>query len=272
VGSHRVRADRSRNIARTSALAALLLVLAGTYLVAQRHREPVAPLGVGVSTGSTGGGPDSTGGGPTSRSEDDARQAAPFDRTAHSTTDPASPWVVVNKTHPISPIDFRPELAIVRGYQVAVPAAGPLTDLLDASDRAGLGLKIASAFRSYAYQVHVHDALVASEGSAAADRVSARAGYSEHQTGLAVDLSTPADPGCDLEQCFGTTPAGRWLSQHAWEFGFLVRYTAGNEAVTGYAPEPWHLRFVGKPLARAMHDAGVSTLEQFLGVPGGGYP
>jgi D-alanyl-D-alanine carboxypeptidase len=201
-----------------------------------------------------------------------ARPRSGFDTKAHSTTDPSSIWVVVNKTHPIDPLSFRPELAIVRGYQVATAAAEPLTDLLDASDHAGLGFKIESAFRSYDYQVRVHDEHVASQGQQAADRVSARPGYSEHQTGLAVDLITPDDPSCDFDQCFAQTPGGRWLSQNAWRYGFLVRYTAGNESVTGYEPEPWHLRYVGKPLAAAMHDAGVTTLEQFLGVPGGDYP
>jgi D-alanyl-D-alanine carboxypeptidase len=200
-----------------------------------------------------------------------SRRTEPLDLAAHSTTNPASIWVVVNKTHPIRPLDFRPDLSIVRGYQVARPAAGPLTRLLAAGDAAGLGLKIESAFRSFAYQVHVHDQLVTTQGSSTADRVSARPGYSEHQTGLAVDLTTPAHPACDLAQCFARTPAGRWLAQRAWRFGFVVRYTAGNQAVTGYEPEPWHLRYVGRPLAAWMRATGVSTLEQVFHVSGGDY-
>jgi D-alanyl-D-alanine carboxypeptidase len=193
------------------------------------------------------------------------------DLSAHSTTDPASIWVVVNKTHPIRPLDFRPDLTIVRGYQVAEPAARPLSRLLDAADAAGIGFKIESAFRSYDYQESVHAGTVAARGRAAADRISARPGHSEHQTGLAVDLITPADPGCDFEQCFGRTPGGRWLRAHSWQYGFVVRYTAGNEAITGYAPEPWHLRYVGRPLAAAMQDAGVDTLEEVFGIRGGDY-
>jgi D-alanyl-D-alanine carboxypeptidase len=195
-----------------------------------------------------------------------------FDLGAHSTTDPSSIWVVVNKTHPISPAAFRPDLAIVRGYQVARPAARPLERLLDAGDRRGLGLKIESAFRSYAYQLHVHAATVASRGEAEADRISARAGYSEHQTGLAVDLVTPGDPGCDFEPCFAHTPAGRWLATDAWRWGFVVRYQPRTTAVTGYAPEPWHLRYVGRPLAEEMRRTGVRTLEQVFGISGGDYP
>jgi D-alanyl-D-alanine carboxypeptidase len=180
--------------------------------------------------------------------------------------------VIVNKTHPISPTDFRPDLALVRGYQMAVPAALPLGRLLDAGDRAGLGLKIESAFRSYAYQLSVHAATVASRGDAEADRLSARAGYSEHQTGLAVDLITPGDPGCDFEPCFAHSAAGRWLARNAWRWGFVVRYQQATTAITGYAPEPWHLRYVGRPLAAEMKREGVRTLEEFFGVPRGDYP
>jgi zinc D-Ala-D-Ala carboxypeptidase len=197
---------------------------------------------------------------------------APFDRAAHSTADPSSIWVIVNKTLPISPSDFRPELGLVRGYQVARAAAGPLERLLEAGDQWGLGLKIESAFRSYGYQEHVHAATVAAHGEAEAARLSARAGYSEHQTGLAVDLITPDDPACDFQPCFAHSPAGRWLARNGWRWGFIVRYQSATTAVTGYAPEPWHLRYVGRPLAAELHRTGTTTLEQFFGVAGGGYP
>ncbi|MFL6062599.1 MAG: D-alanyl-D-alanine carboxypeptidase family protein [Marmoricola sp.] len=209
----------------------------------------------------------------TSRGDASRRRAGlDIDTSAHSTSDPSSIWVVVNKTHPIHPLDFRPDIAIVRGYQVATAAAEPLGRLMDDGDRAGLGLKIASAFRSYDYQVAVHGDLVASEGQVAADKISARPGYSEHQTGLAVDLITPDEPGCDLDQCFAGTAAGSWLRENAWRYGFVVRYTAADRAITGYQPEPWHLRYVGRDLAAAMHASGTATLEQVFGISGGDYP
>jgi D-alanyl-D-alanine carboxypeptidase len=256
-------------VVRADRLLPIVLLLAGALVGCAPVRHAVdATGGAAAPLGSSGG---STGGGSPASSGTPAARPRPFDTTAHSTTDPHSIWVVVNKTHPISPSSYRPEISLVRGYQVAGPAAGPLSRLLDAGDAAGLGLKIASAFRSYDYQRTVHDGLVAREGTEAADQISARPGFSEHQTGLVVDLVTPRDPGCDLEQCFARTPAGRWLAAHAWELGFIVRYTAGNQAVTGYAPEPWHLRYVGRPLAAAMRAAGVTTLEEFLHVPGGDY-
>lgn len=207
----------------------------------------------------------------TSYSLSPAADEPAFDTTAHSTTDPASIWVIVNKTHPLEPADFVPELTLVRGYQVARPAAGPLTRLLDAADASGLRLKIASAYRSYGYQAGVHGHLVATEGDAAADAVSARPGYSEHQTGLAVDLEN-LDGSCALDACFARLPAGRWLTAHAWEYGFIERYTQADRAVTGYSPEPWHFRYVGTPLAARLHHTGVATLEQLFGVTGGDYP
>ncbi|MBD4644500.1 D-alanyl-D-alanine carboxypeptidase family protein, partial [Xanthomonas citri pv. citri] len=82
-------------------------------------------------------------------------------------------------------------------------------------------------------------------GRAEADRVSARPGYSEHQTGLAWDVGDAATPTCDLEACFGDTAAGRWVAAHAAEHGFVIRYPAGAEDETGFAHEPWHLRYVG---------------------------
>jgi zinc D-Ala-D-Ala carboxypeptidase len=195
-----------------------------------------------------------------------------IDLHAHSTTDPSSIWVVVNKKHPLSPATYAPHIAIVRGYQVAEAAAPALTRMLDASDRDGIGFKIESAYRSYDYQVGVHNSLVASQGQAYADKFSARPGYSEHQTGLAVDLITPADSSCDFDPCFAHTPGGRWIKAHSWQYGFIVRYTRADQAITGYSPEPWHVRYVGRALARYMHRTGIATLEQVFHIAGGGYP
>lgn len=208
---------------------------------------------------------------PAAMSVEPPERPKPFDRTQHSTTDPASTWVVVNKKHPIAP-DYRPAITLVRGYQVATPAAGPLAELLAASDREGLGFKIASAFRSYAYQQGVYGHVVAASGQTAADRVSARPGHSEHQTGLAADLVTPASPGCDFDACFADTAGGRWLAENAWRYGFIIRYQAGTTRLTGYSPEPWHLRYVGRPLAAELRRTHVATLEEFFGITGGDYP
>ena len=196
----------------------------------------------------------------------------PFDRSAHSTTDPSSIWVVVNKTHPIAAEDFRPDIDIVRGYQVATPAAGPLGGSSTPATAAVSGSRSPARSARTATSSTCTPRPPPPAGRRRPTCVSARAGYSEHQTGLAVDLITPDDPGCDFDACFARTPGGRWLARNAWRFGFVVRYQAATTAITGYAPEPWHLRYVGKPLAAELHRTGVATLEEFFGITGGDYP
>ncbi|MFJ3404542.1 M15 family metallopeptidase [Promicromonospora sp. NPDC090134] len=194
-----------------------------------------------------------------------------IDLTARSTTDPASPWVVVNKHTPLDPVDHEPDLTTVRGYLVRPDVAPDLTALLAAADADGVRLTLRSAYRGYPKQAAVYGGWVAQLGAQQADAVSARPGHSEHQTGLAVDVGGTTQPGCDFEPCFGETAEGRWVAEHAATYGFLVRYTPENSAVTGYAPEAWHLRWVGRDLAAYMRDVGVTTLEEVFDVPGGGY-
>lgn len=193
-----------------------------------------------------------------------------FDTRRHSWSDPDSIWVVVNKARPIRPLRHRPELAIVEGYQVHPEAAAALTALLRAARRTGLSLRIMSAFRSYDYQHTLYQRAVSDLGVEAAERVSARPGYSEHQTGLAIDFGA-ATGSCNVRPCFARTPEGRWLAENAHRFGFVLRYPRGSEDVTGYAAESWHYRFVGRPLAAEMAQRGVRTLEEFFGLPGGDY-
>ena len=139
----------------------------------------------------------------TRRASSAARQRRPesFDRTAHSTTDPTSIWVIVNKTHPIAPSDFRPEIDIVRGYQVATAAADPLRP--PPRRRRPAWPRLQDRQRVPLLRLPAAASTPRPPPPAAtptADLVSARAGYSEHQTGLAVDLVTPDDPACDFER------------------------------------------------------------------------
>ncbi|MGI5191717.1 D-alanyl-D-alanine carboxypeptidase family protein [Promicromonospora sp. CA-289599] len=200
-----------------------------------------------------------------------APPATGLDLREHSTGDPESPWVVVNKRRPLDPIDHEPDLTVVRGYLVRTDAAPDVAALLDAADADGVRLTLRSAYRGYPKQVEVYEGWVAQLGAEQADAVSARPGHSEHQTGLGVDVGGTTRPGCDFEACFAETVKGRWVAEHAAEFGMLVRYTRQNSAVTGYAPEPWHLRWVGRELAAHMRATGVTTLEEVFDVPGGDY-
>ncbi|MCI4660071.1 M15 family metallopeptidase [Cryobacterium zhongshanensis] len=198
---------------------------------------------------------------------------ATFDRTARSVDDPSSIWVVVNKSRPIAPVDYTPPDLVVLGVphvwepQLRRPAADAVVAMFAAfTAETGLKMQSQSAFRSYSTQRDVYDQDVTANGQAAADTDTARPGTSEHQTGLAIDISAlPA--ACSLQACFGGTAQGSWLAANAWRFGFLLRYPADKVPITGYTYEPWHFRYVGIELSTEMHVVGVTTLEEFFGLP-----
>ena len=122
----------------------------------------------------------------------------------------------------------------------------------------GYDMSIVSGFRSYEKQRQTFAYWASIDGEEVADTYSAQPGHSEHQTGLAMDISS-------LSQSYGETPEGKWLAAHCWEYGFLLRYPKGSEPITGYIYEPWHVRYLGTSTAKLLHDSGL-TLEEFLGV------
>jgi len=178
--------------------------------------------------------------------------------------------VLVNKRTPLSPRQYTPSLwplsvvGVSGGQAMRPEAAVAMRDLVVAAGKQGIGLQVGSGYRSYDTQVAVFDRYVRERGVAAAELTSARPSYSEHQTGLAADVTAPAE-GCAIAQCFGGTRAGRWVADNAWRFGFIVRYPNGYTSITGYEWEPWHVRYVGTDVSREMHDGGVPTYEQYLG-------
>lgn len=186
---------------------------------------------------------------------------------AHS--DPSSIDVVINKKRCFSPIDFTPtDLVGFNGFLVSAKIVPDLTAMFNAAAAAGLPLSMTSSYRSYSNQVVTYNNWVRVNGStAAADTVSARPGYSEHQTGFVFDLSAG---NCTLE-CFRSSAHYSWMLAHAHDYGFIERYPTGHEAITGYSPEAWHWRYVGVPTAQSMKRSGIKTLEQLWGVPGGSY-
>jgi D-alanyl-D-alanine carboxypeptidase len=142
--------------------------------------------------------------------------------------------------------------------------ADALSKLITDAKLANLKITPLSGFRSYDTQVSVYSNEVKSFGQAVADTESARPGTSEHQTGLTVDVG---GGGCGIEDCFGSTPEGKWVAQNAYKYGFIIRYPEGKQSTTGYRYEPWHLRFVGTDLANEMHSQKILTLEEFFGLP-----
>jgi D-alanyl-D-alanine carboxypeptidase len=137
-----------------------------------------------------------------------------------------------------------------------------LTAMAEAAAAAGNAIGVESAYRSYDDQVATFNHWVATSGYAAALTFSARPGHSEHQLGLAIDFRS--DPGgSPFTGSWGQTPAGKWMRLHAWEFGFIRSYPPNDTAVTCYASEAWHYRYVGRDMAAAIHASGLTT-RQYL--------
>lgn len=186
--------------------------------------------------------------------------------------------MVVNKRRPLNPLNYVPKNLVTpkfedgagsnaNGFQLAKPAAKALKLMATAMKTAGSGtLFMSSAYRSYQTQVAVHAKDVAAYGLKVGENLAARPGYSEHQTGLAVDLSALGQ-GCNIRVCFATTKAGKWLAANAWQYGFILRYPDGQTPTTGYQFEPWHFRYVGVDLSTAMHNSGVTVLENYFKLP-----
>ena len=185
--------------------------------------------------------------------------------------------VVVNKQRELDPIDYAPPTLVTvpssaaldnsRELVLAPLAAAALVDLADEMFDQGVGqLFVNSAYRTYEYQVELFESKTRQYGLAGALVRSAKAGHSEHQTGLAVDVSVPAQ-GCAIMTCFGDTQAGKWIADNAWRFGYIVRYEETTQATTGYSYEPWHLRYVGIEIAREYSKNGIHTLEDYWSLP-----
>lgn len=181
--------------------------------------------------------------------------------------DPAGLSVLVNKSRPLNPASYAPgDLVNARGsgQYLRAEAAAWLNGLFQGAADAGTGgLAVVSGYRSYAQQQQLYAYYVSIYGQAQADLISARPGYSEHQTGLAVDVGN-ANGSCGLSTCFGDTAAGIWVAANAYKYGFIVRYPNGYTGTTGYSYEPWHLRYVGVDLATDMKRRGIPTMEQYF--------
>ncbi|MDX2377485.1 M15 family metallopeptidase [Microbacterium sp. LRZ72] len=198
----------------------------------------------------------------------------------HDLRDPDRIWLGVNKTHPLDPIDAVPyDWTVPQGTRNAAnvfvrpDVTDSLADMSAGVAATGLGeMGLQSGFRGYAVQQRIHAQQVAALGRDAGEELAARPGYSEHQTGLAVDVFA-CTPGCGPIDAFGDTAVGEWVAENAWRYGWIVRYEEGRTDVTGYVPEAWHLRYIGPQLAEAYHEGGYDTLEQFFGLaPAPDYP
>ena len=172
---------------------------------------------------------------------------------------PESPTVkngilIANKQNPL-PADYN------KGEDVQAREA--FNQMAAAAKLDGYDLVAFSTFRSFERQETLYNQYVAKDGQEAADRYSARPGYSEHQTGFAFDIGEKNFEQHWASASFGDTPAGQWVAQNAHLYGFILRYPLGKEEVTGYMHESWHFRYVGIEPATDMY-THKQTLEEYL--------
>ncbi|ENQ3113128.1 M15 family metallopeptidase [Bacillus cereus] len=183
----------------------------------------------------------------------------------------ASIQAVVNKEYGL-PEDYKPEDLVVPNVPFSFSgtleksylrkeAAEALESLFDLAKKEGIQLNAVSGFRSYDYQKKLYANNVKRQGQEHTDRFSAKPGHSEHQTGLTMDVSSKSANN-ELELTFANTKEGKWLKENAHRAGFIIRYPKGKESITGYAYEPWHIRYVGD-IAESIYKKKL-TLEEYM--------
>ncbi|MEG1458724.1 MAG: M15 family metallopeptidase [Acetivibrio sp.] len=188
-------------------------------------------------------------------------------------TNPESIGVLINKEYGL-PEDYVPEDLQIpdikfsfSGYNekklMRQKASEALESLFQSAEEEGLNLYGVSGYRSYVRQLFIYNKNMRKDGLDLTSLYSAKAGHSEHQSGLSIDVSTQSIHN-RLDVTFASTPEGRFLAEHAFEFGFVIRYPKDKSEITGYAYEPWHIRYVGVDLARVLTENNL-CLEEYYG-------
>ena len=180
--------------------------------------------------------------------------------------------VLVNKEYPVDEnyvpvdlvqLDYRASNRSSKWQVMTRVAADAFNKLCADALAEGHEIVATTAYRSYNFQSYLYNSYVEKDGQALADTYSAQPGKSEHQTGLATDVSSPS-VGYSLTKEYGGTPEGTWLAENCYKYGFILRYQKGKEEITGYMYEPWHIRYVGQEAAKEIWEKGL-TLEEYLG-------
>ena len=181
--------------------------------------------------------------------------------------------VLVNKNHQLSS-DYTPENLTIPNVNftpntsneekmMQEEAARALEKLFKSASKENMKLYGLSGYRSYESQKQVYDKRVKKVGKKQADEYVAHPGASEHQTGLAMDLTNEEGSEGKLKVDFGQTKEGQWVKSNAQNFGFIMRYPKEKEDVTGYRCESWHIRYVGVKVAKEIFNKHM-VLEEFL--------
>jgi len=188
---------------------------------------------------------------------------------------PGSIPVLINKQNRL-PDDYEPADLIMPNIpfiddqkekrKMRKQAAAAIEKLFTGASHQGIGLIGVSAYRSFDYQSNLFQYYVNKDGYDSAMTYSALPGTSEHETGLAIDV-TGSDGKCAAEDCFEGSKEAKWLQDHAAEYGFIIRYPKGKTSITGYKYEPWHLRYVGKTIAQQIMDQGITLEEYYNAIP-----
>ena len=166
--------------------------------------------------------------------------------------------LICNKYHKLKD-NYVPNLVSLNGYgggQMEKVAAEHFKEMVNSAKTDGISIYNVSGYRSYSTQKSLYNNYVNRDGKAKADTYSARAGTSEHQTGLATDVNS-------VSTSFETTKAYKWLSENAYKYGFILRYPKGKEFITGYMYEPWHYRYVGKDVAKVIFEKNITYEEYY---------
>ncbi len=181
---------------------------------------------------------------------------------------PDDPLVLCNKYYYLSSAYVPSDLVSVAvehtrgGATLRKEANDAYALMCEAAKQDGIELRITTAYRSYSFQSTLYNNYVASDGVDEADTYSARPGFSEHQTGLAMDLGGPTPSGGLALEYFEGTPAFDWMQAHAAEYGFILRFPEDKVHITGYQYEAWHYRYVGVEAARVIWDEHL-CLEEY---------
>lgn len=172
--------------------------------------------------------------------------------------------ILVNKHYSL-PEKYAPDDVVTMNNQYAYPNNSIRKDVYDAfkemsksAKEEGITLIVNSSYRTYNAQKDLYDDYADKKGIEYADKYAARPDFSEHQTGLALDIFSP---GYGMKN-FEESKAFVWLSKNSWKFGFILRYPKDKESITGYSYEAWHYRFLGKDLAKKVYDSGL-TFEEY---------
>lgn len=226
---------------------------------------------------------DTEGGNMSHKTSTIAASATPDSRTAKQSedkvtalpdsidTDESSITVFVNKEYSL-PASYIPKDLVVPDIKfygtvydekrnMRSEAAQALEEMFRAADAENVILYGVSGYRSYSRQSEIYNKNIRLRGSAATNKVSALPGHSEHQTGLAIDISCKQLGGA-LSERFAKTAEGKWVDTNCYKFGFIIRYPQDKENLTGYSYEPWHIRYIGKDVAAYIYEHGI-TLEEY---------